>query len=111
GGAMNVPEERQRVFLNHNVIEMVYDPDLYDSHGGMKVKINNQSNSESKIIEKQYPFVISTLPFGQYLNGELNSNLLNNLSFTKAQALRECNYMYSFKAFLTFNTQFWATLG
>ena len=33
------------------------------------------------------------------------------LSFAKAQAIREVNYMSAFKAFLTFKTQFWAKLG
>ena len=45
------------------------------------------------------------------MSGESQINLLNNLSFTKAQAIRECNYMSSFKAFLTFKHQFWADLG
>jgi monoamine oxidase len=98
---------KQRVFRNHKVLELKHDPTLFKGHGGMKVKINNAS----KTIEKQYPYVISTLPFGQYLNGALKENLLNDLSFTKAQAIRECNYMSSFKAFLTFKTQFWAILG
>lgn len=106
-----IVETKQRVFHSHKVAEMVYDPSLYDNHGGMKVKINNESDSKSTIIEKQYPFVISTLPFGQYLNGDLENNFLNDLSYTKAQAIRECNYMSSFKAFLTFKSQFWAELG
>jgi monoamine oxidase len=37
--------------------------------------------------------------------------ILNNISFPKAQAIRQCNYMPSFKAFITFKTQFWAKLG
>lgn len=99
--------EHQRVFKEHKVLSMVYDQDLYNQHGGMKLKVENPSG----ITEKQYPYVISTLPFGQYLNGDLRENLLNDISFTKAQAIRECNYMASFKAFLTFKTQFWAMLG
>lgn len=102
-------KKKQRVFLNHKVIELAHDPNLYEGHGGMKVKINSDSGSKSE--EKQYPYVISTLPFGQYLNGDLKHNLLNNLSFTKATAIRECNYISSFKAFLTFDNQFWAKLG
>lgn len=100
--------EKQRVFLEHKVVQMEHDPDLYDSHGGMTVTIKN---SDSEVIEKQYPYVISTLPSGAYLNGELKTHLLDKISFDKAQAIREINYMPSFKAFLTFKDQFWATLG
>jgi monoamine oxidase len=45
------------------------------------------------------------------LNGQLKENFFDNLSFSKARAIRECNYMPSFKAFITFKTQFWAKLG
>lgn len=100
--------QKQRVYRNHKVVELKHDAKLYSGHGGMKLKVKNGA---SKVIEKQYPYVISTLPFGQYLNGELKDNLLNDLSFTKAQAIRECNYMSSFKGFLTFKSQFWAQLG
>jgi monoamine oxidase len=100
---------KQRVFLEHKVIQMEHEPGLYNDHGGMKLRIKNQSDSQ--VIEKQYPYVISTLPTGAYLNGELKDNLLNNLSFAKAQAIRESNYMPAFKAFLTFKKQFWAELG
>ncbi len=100
---------KQRVFRNHKVLELKHDPALFKGHGGMKMTVSDTSGS--KTIEKQYPYVISTLPFGQYLNGALKANLLNDLSFSKAQAIRECNYMSSFKAFLTFNSQFWAKLG
>jgi hypothetical protein len=106
--------QKQRVFRNHKVVEMVHDPALYEQHGGMKLKIKPagpDAGGDSVTLEKQYPYVISTLPFGMYLSGDLKDNLLNDLSFAKAQALRECNYMNSFKAFLTFNEQFWATLG
>jgi monoamine oxidase len=105
---------KQRVFRNHKVVEMVHDPLLYDQHGGMKLKIKAtgpDGDGEPEPQERQYPYVISTLPFGMYLSGDLKDNLLNDLSFAKAQALRECNYMNSFKAFLTFDEQFWATLG
>ena len=109
----NAPEKgkksikKQRVFMNHRVSGVSYDKKLYKGHGGMKMTIKNKS----KTIEKQYPFVISTLPNGAYLNGDLKNNFFNNLSFSKARAIRECNYMPSFKAFITFKTQFWATLG
>jgi len=104
---------KQRVFLEHKVVQMDYDEALYNKHGGMNIKVENQSGSasEHQVIDKQYPYVITTLPNGAYLNGELKDNLLNNISFAKAQAIRECNYMPAFKAFLTFKTQFWATLG
>lgn len=104
--------EKQRVFLKHKVIETAYHPELYEGHGGMKVKIRNESVAENDcIIEKQYPYIISTLPFGKYFNGEPKCNILNGISFAKARAIRECNYMSSFKAFLTFKKQFWAELG
>ncbi|MCZ6674828.1 MAG: FAD-dependent oxidoreductase, partial [Verrucomicrobia bacterium] len=110
-GAVSTAKTKQRVFLEHKVEQIEYDRSLYDNHGGMKITIKTHSNSEPKKIEKQYPYVISTLPNGAYLNGALESNLLNQLSFSKAQAIRECNYMPAFKAFLTFDKQFWATLG
>ena len=99
--------KKQRVFMNHRVVDVRYDEKLYDGHGGMQMTIKN----DSKTIEKQYPYVISTLPNGAYLNGDLKTNFFENLSFEKARAIRECNYMPSFKAFITFKTQFWATLG
>jgi monoamine oxidase len=102
------PAGKQRVFLEHKVVGMKHDPDLYDGHGGMKLTVKS---ADSKGIEKQYPYVISTLPSGAYLNGELKVDLLENISFAKAQGIREINYMASFKAFLTFKSQFWATLG
>lgn len=105
--------KKQRVFLRHKIIEMLYEPELYGHHGGMKVRIKNESakGKNDVIIEKKYPYVISTLPFGKYFNGESKCNILNGISFKKAQAIRECNYMSSFKAFLTFKKQFWADLG
>lgn len=111
--ATGTANKKQRVFMKHKVVQLEYDPSLYKNHGGMKVKIKKKSASgaHAETLEKQYPYVISTLPNGSYLNGELKTNLLNNLSFSKAQAIRECNYMPAFKAFLTFKTQFWAKLG
>lgn len=113
GNSASKPETKQRVFLQHKVTELTHDADLYDGHGGMKVKIKNlaASGDEVALIEKQYPYVITTLPNGAYLNGEFGVNLLNQISFAKAQAIRECEYMPAFKAFLTFKTQFWAALG
>ncbi len=95
---------KKRVYFKHKVVELNYAADQEQ----MKMKVVNE---EGKIVEKSYPFVISTLPFGQYLSGFSKLNLLNDLSFKKAQAIRECNYMASFKAFLTFKKQFWIELG
>jgi monoamine oxidase len=58
--------------------------------------------------KKRFPYVISTLPNGAYLSGQLKTNFFDNLSFSKARAIRECNYMPSFKAFITFNDKSWA---
>ena len=55
---------------------MEYDSNLYNNHGGIKLRITNQSDSQ--VIEKQYPYVISTLPSGAYLNGDLKDNLTND---------------------------------
>ena len=98
---------KERVHTHHRVTNVIYDESLYQGHGGIKMHIKHQDNT----IEKQYPYVISTLPNGAYLNGDLKTNFFNNLSFAKARAIRECSYMPSFKAFITFKTQFWATLG
>lgn len=98
---------KQRVFMNHRVTQVAYDANLYNGNGGMKMSIKN----ESETIEKEFPYVISTLPNGAYLSGELKTNFFDNLSFSKARAIRESNYMPSFKAFITFKGQFWAELG
>jgi len=105
--------KKQRVFMNHRVVQVEHDASLYDNHGGMKLVIKkpNDSNEGTETIEKQYPYVISTLPNGAYLSGELKTNFFDKLSFSKARAIRECNYMPSFKAFITFKSQFWAKLG
>lgn len=103
--------KKQRVFMNHKVTQVDYDESLYGGHGGMNIKIEHKSDGGTEIIDKQYPYVISTLPNGAYLSGQLKTNFFDNLSFSKARAIRECNYMPSFKAFITFNDQFWAKLG
>jgi monoamine oxidase len=95
---------KQRVFLKHKVVELKYNST--QSHMDMKYL-----NSKGKLQKETFPFVISTLPFGQYLSGYPQSNLLNDISFQKAQAIRECHYMPSFKAFITFKKQFWIELG
>ncbi len=104
---------KQRVFMNHKVVQVQHDECLFDNHGGMNLTIEKTDKDGKKIntIEKQYAYVISTLPNGAYLSGQLKTNFFDNLSFAKARALRECNYMPSFKAFITFDTQFWAELG
>jgi monoamine oxidase len=103
---------KQRVFLNHKVVDLQYDGSLYNGQGGMKMKlVNAEEGKKEKVKDKQYPYVISTIPFGMYMTGYPQYNLLNNISFAKAQAIRECNYMPSFKAFVTFKKNFWAELG
>ncbi len=104
-------KKKQRVFLEHNVIRMEHDSNLYQGHGGMKLTVEHYDGKEIRKLDKQYPYVITTLPASKYLNGQDKVNLLDGISFQKATALRSCNYMSSFKAFLTFKTQFWATLG
>jgi len=104
-------EPKQRVFMNHRVSQVDYDESLFNGYGGMNVTLSVTNDSNVEKIEKKYPYVISTLPNGAYLNGELKTNFFDNLSFSKARAIRECNYMPSFKAFITFKEQFWATLG
>ena len=105
--------KKQRVFLNHKVVKVEYDSTLYKGYGGMKVAVEKTSTSgkEMKPIEKNYPFVISTLPMGAYLNGALKTSFFDQLSFSKAKAIRELNYMPSFKAMIRFNHQFWIELG
>jgi len=104
---------KKRVFTHHKVVRVDYDATLYNGHGGMKLTLEKtESNADSiETVEKQYPFVISTLPNGAYLSGQLRTNFFDNLSFSKARAIRECNYMPSFKAFITFKEQFWVKLG
>lgn len=97
---------KKRVYMGHKVTQAAYDANLYPK-GGMRVAIE----TEDSHFEKTYPYVISTLPNGKYLNGQGTTNFFENLSFAKARALRECNYMPSFKAFITFKDQFWARLG
>lgn len=98
---------KKRVFMKHKVNKAVYDASLYQGKGGMKINIEN----EDGVLEKEYPYVISTLPNGKYLNGQEDGNFFKGLSFAKNRALRQCNYMPSFKAFITFKHQFWAELG
>lgn len=102
---------KQRVFLNHKVVELQHDPSLNNGQGGMRMKLVNTEGKKEKLVDKQYPYVISTLPFGMYMTGYPQYNLLNDISFAKAQAIRQCNYMPSFKAFLTFKKNFWSELG
>lgn len=105
-------KKKQRVFMEHRVTQVTHDASLFDHHGGMNVTVEyKDGKGATQTADKQYPYVISTLPNGAYLNGQLKTNFFDNLSFAKARAIRESNYMPSFKAFLTFNTQFWAKLG
>lgn len=102
---------KQRVFMHHKVVQVVYDAELFEKDGGIKMIIEAEVDGHKQVIEKQYPYAITTLPNGAYLNGQLKHNFFDNLSFAKARAVRECNYMPSFKAFITFKKQFWAELG
>ena len=99
---------KERVFMNHRVTTARYDEKLYDNNGGIRLSIINDKN---EITDREYAYVISTLPNGAYLNGQKHKNFFEDLSFAKSRALRECNYMPSFKAFITFNTQFWKDIG
>ncbi|MBL4704025.1 MAG: FAD-dependent oxidoreductase, partial [Flavobacteriales bacterium] len=106
-------KKKQRVFLNHKVTQVEFDKTSYGQHGGLNVSVD-QLDDSGKVISsftKEYPYVISTLPNGAYLNGVPKINFFDNLSFSKSRAIRECNYMPSFKAFITFKKQFWAELG
>lgn len=104
---------KQRVFMEHKVTSVSYEPRLYNGHGGVVLKVEEKDRKRGVIVEhnKLYPYAITTLPNGAYLNGQLKENFFDNLSFSKARAIRECNYMPSFKAFITFKSQFWAELG
>ena len=98
---------KKRVFLNHRVNGVSYDNNLFNGKGGVKVRVEHDGQQS----EKQYRYVISTLPNGKYLNGQEGASFFEGLTFSKRRALRECNYMPSFKAFITFKNQFWKTLG
>lgn len=100
--------EKQRVYTKHKITNIDYDPMMYSGHGGITVSGQNNEGSD---FSRDYPYVICTLPNGNYLNGQLKTNFFDKLSFSKARAIRECNYMPSFKAFITFKSQFWAKLG
>ncbi|MDC8004341.1 FAD-dependent oxidoreductase [Aureisphaera galaxeae] len=100
---------KQRVFMQHRVTSVDYDEKLFDGHGGMSLTIQRPFGEGLAV--KSYPYAITTLPNGNYLNGQLKANFFDKLSFSKARAIRESNYMPSFKAFITFKSQFWAKLG
>ncbi|WP_063902139.1 FAD-dependent oxidoreductase [Burkholderia ubonensis] len=100
---------KPRVHLRHEVTALRHDPSLNDGQGGMRVTV--RSAHDGREHERTYPYVVTTLPTGAYLNGRKHVNLLEGISFDKAQAIRECNYMASFKAFLTFKRQFWTETG
>ncbi len=107
----NPSQVKKRVHMNHKVTNVVYDATSFNGYGGMNINLEVTNDGKIKQIEKKYPYVISTLPNGAYLNGDLKTNFFDNLSFAKTRAIRESNYMSSFKAFITFKEQFWATLG
>lgn len=104
---------KERLHLNHKVIHAEHDPSLYNGYGGIRLNVE-QSDKEGrnpKTIKKEYPFVITTLPMGAYTNGVFKKDFFDQLSFSKAKAIRELNYMPSFKAMIRFNHQFWQELG
>ncbi|MBC8754986.1 FAD-dependent oxidoreductase [Kordia sp. YSTF-M3] len=107
----DVSKKKKRVFMNHKVIQAVYDEKLYDNKGGMRLEIEHKHDGQKEELTKEYAYVISTLPNGAYLSGQKKTNFFDDLSFAKARALRECNYMPAFKAFITFNKQFWKEIG
>lgn len=102
---------KQRVYLQHKVIGLDYHESYCGSERGIRMKIKDIQNDEDFM--KEYPYVIATLPFGDYLSGSLYSSLLpfDHLSFEKKRAIRQCTYMPSFKAFLVFKEQFWYRFG
>ena len=106
------PKEKKRVFMNHKVKEARYDEALFNRNGGMRLSIEHtHENGKKERLDREYAYVISTLPNGAYLNGQKHKNFFEDLSFAKARALRECNYMPAFKAFITFKKQFWKEIG
>ena len=104
---------KERVHLNHKVVHVAYDSTMYDGYGGMTLEIEQaaQDGGNPTSIEKAYPFVITTLPMGAYTNGAFKTSFFDQLSFSKATAIRELNYMPAFKAMIRFNHQFWQELG
>ena len=102
---------KQRVYLQHKVVGLDYHESYCGTQRGIRMKIKDIQKDEDFI--KEYPYVIATLPFGDYLSGSLDSSLLpfDHLSFEKKRAIRECTYMSSFKAFLVFKEQFWYRFG
>ncbi len=104
---------KERVHLNHKVVHVAYDSTMYDGYGGMTLEIEQaaQDGGNPTSIEKEYPFVITTLPMGAYTNGAFKTSFFDQLSFSKATAIRELNYMPAFKAMIRFNYQFWQELG
>jgi len=109
GKAVRAAGSKQRVHLGHEVTALRHDPALAGGQGGVRVTVRRSSDNQE--FERSYPYVVTTLPNGAYLNGQERLNLLEGISFDKAQAIRECNYMPSFKAFLTFKSQFWIDKG
>ena len=107
--AMQGASTKERVHLGHEVTALRHDPAMNGGQGGMRVTVRRVADNQE--LEHNYPYVITTLPNGAYLNGQERVDLLEGISFDKAQALRECNYMPSFKAFLTFKRQFWTEKG
>ncbi|KAF9980909.1 hypothetical protein BGZ65_004529, partial [Modicella reniformis] len=100
---------KKRVHLQHEVIALRHERNQCEGQGGMRggMRVTVRHKQSGRKHERTYPYVVTTLPNCAYLNGEKKLILLEDISFEKAQAIRECNYMASFKAFLTFKSQFW----
>jgi len=105
-------DQKQRVFLQHKVVGLDYNPLYCDAAGGIRMTIKDIRN-DGEELTKEYPYIITTIPFGDFLSGSLYYSLLpfDHLSFEKKRAIRECTYMPSFKAFLVFKEQFWYRFG
>lgn len=82
-------QDKKRVFMNHKVSQVVYDPSLYNNDGGIRLKVKVTKGTGEETLTKEYPYMISTLPNGAYLSGELKTNFFDHLSLPKARAIRE----------------------
>ena len=69
--------EKKRVHMKSRVNDLRYDKDLFGGYGGMKMTVIDEDDNW---LDKEYPFVISTLPNGNYINGSLGENFFESLS-------------------------------
>lgn len=111
----------ERIHLQHQVTSVyraeandkVDQNDKVDHSNQIKVSIlNNTPTAQATGVQKEFKFydaVITTLPNGNYLNGQSSEPFFKEITSKKSQALRRTNYMSAFKAFITFKKQFWIT--